>query len=1219
MRGELGALFRVDYLSGVTLCCLVLLLIFIVFVGNSSIYLHLKPSRASSKLNLQDEATNNSETAPKAAEPYFIVPPGFRANTFFVGMGKELLELDRRLFDKRRWDGTACVLIHGQPGSGKSHLARQYIHQYRGKFSGGIFWIPARLREEIDQAFWTIHHKIVVRELPNAGEDGTTHEISWLERVKAWFEARHEWLMVFDGIVVDKDEDATALQRYIPDSRNSSIIYISHAKSLESKQRLLRPYPIRVSALKEDDARKLLFKELNIEKPTEAELKSASELVQKIGGLPLAINAISHRLADTKQPLTKYNIKSYSADPKIAGTYNKILDDLRARGHIEAWNLIHILCFFGPHIPMEMIHLGLRAIRSQYVNVKTSEGEAKPDINTTIGILRRYALIERNEPDDKQSMSSSRDSLVEPEPIDMLKLHSVVQNFCCDSLHGQNTLSRWLGFAVNLFTYSYRQASIKIKRNADPGPVSDYHYYLVHGRRLRDHSLQYETKPSSLDSLRAELDTVLKMIEEEIRVREPTSSQEGVSRGIPQVSIFDRTSSSSESGPSVHYEARTPNHDRYRPAPLPLAGQNMYGFDADRPSIDSPASLRTSPSYTGPRIAGNSPHLLMLPYPDEGYDSDLENLDTRGALKRHKIPSDSGTARPPPPAQSLTSPSLLVDEGWQIVSPIKRPKTLKAPRRPRRDLGSFRPTPASPELDRKIAIGSVARPVQEASSESGRKLRSTSDALAALAQVQHRSPPRSSGGTGEGISFRQRSPPPPSQALSSSQQRSTYADAVARERGKPAPKPSNNTTTKTASPPLNLAQISTNAQRDDRNQSRDRSGRSNTPVTSEFIASFGNLDSMYNKDTQEQEQQCYLPVRATMHSENTPALRTQSLGPHPDPDQHHSISHLSDSSRPRYANESFHPNYYHMLANPIQALHQPAPLTIDHNVTISATTPKHSFPATFFLTPRHTPPGLIATSQPPPNISRAYMPAVPFSPSSSRFFPPGYSSQPISRQHSGQSHPSLPETEPLRYHPSGLSPPPIHDFHSAFIGDRNRHSGNGLSDSATMERDDPYRPQSLVRLSSSPSLHGEDPAQTLRGAGGWILPSQPPPKELSMSRSSSGPGIRVEGAPGEGLGIFRFETAGLVQFGEQPPISIDEARRRTEEHERRIWLLKLTEKGQRKGLDGDERGRTQRDGYGTMGWEWERERERNEGREDERRGRARMPYPDFNPIPTMTG
>ena len=91
----------------------------------------------------------------------------------------------------------------------------------------------------------------------------------------------------------------------------------------------------------------------------------------------------------------------------------------------------------------------------------------------------RYALIERNEPDDGDYPSANRDCLVEPDPIDMLKILSVVQKFCCGSLNERQILSTWLKYAVRRFTYSYSQADLKIKKKPKQGRVSGYRYYLV--------------------------------------------------------------------------------------------------------------------------------------------------------------------------------------------------------------------------------------------------------------------------------------------------------------------------------------------------------------------------------------------------------------------------------------------------------------------------------------------------------------------------------------------------------------------------------------------------------------------------------------------------------------------------------------------------------------------------------------------------------------------
>ena len=699
-------------------------------VGKSSSNL-ANSSHTSPKPEMKDDATETAiNHARKPSEPYFIVPPGFRANTFFVGRDKEYRELDRSLFDKRRRIGTAAVLLHGQAGGGKSHLARQYVNRNRERFAGGIFWITSKLREERYQAYWTIFQKVISREAPEL----CTNEKSFVEVVKTWFEGRQEWLLVFDGVTLDQDEDATELQTFVPDSKNSSIIYISRAKSLESKQRLLRPAPIRVGPLREDDARKLLFKSLDEfkkKRPSDADVKRGTELVKKVGGLPLAIDAISHRIADTHEPLAKFNIKSYSADPKMAGTYNVILDDLQRLGYMKAWNLIHILCFFGQHIPVELVHLGLKSLHHDGIDVKSSDS-GKPDLNLTFGILMRYALIERNEPDDSScgSGSSSRDSLTGPEPIDVLKIHGVVQRFCCDSLNAKKMLPEWLGYAVRLFAYSYHQADVRIKQKPAPGRVSDYREYLTHGRRLRDHADLYESKTQSMDDIKVYLDPILTAISEEIEFREPdSSSQDSLTERIQQVSIFDRTSSTSSSAPSGSgFQIQTPN--RPSPLPLPTADENQFGFPLHKPSIDSPRSIGTlTPVSGGPRIAGETLRTRFPPFQDDdGYDTDGEDANLRSSVSMQRERSDM-TARP------RADPVASKNSGGELVhSSTRLRKTLK-----RRDLGTFRPqrTPANAEVDRRHVSGSVSRPAEPVVSNE----RPNFSAVQALSEVQNRSPP----------------------------------------------------------------------------------------------------------------------------------------------------------------------------------------------------------------------------------------------------------------------------------------------------------------------------------------------------------------------------------------------------------------------------------------------------------------------------------------------
>lgn len=74
-----------------------LVLILAFYVGNSSSSLAVSNSSlaignvnlGTEKSNANTSAENNSAVQTSTpSEPYFIVPPGFRPNTFFVGMEK---------------------------------------------------------------------------------------------------------------------------------------------------------------------------------------------------------------------------------------------------------------------------------------------------------------------------------------------------------------------------------------------------------------------------------------------------------------------------------------------------------------------------------------------------------------------------------------------------------------------------------------------------------------------------------------------------------------------------------------------------------------------------------------------------------------------------------------------------------------------------------------------------------------------------------------------------------------------------------------------------------------------------------------------------------------------------------------------------------------------------------------------------------------------------
>ena len=952
--------------------------------------------------------------------------------------------------------------------------------------------------------------------------------------------------MVFDGVTVETDDDTTDFARFVPDSQNSSIIYISRARNLESKQRLLRPFPIKVGPLKEDEAKKLLFKELHIKRPTEAEKRKASELVRNIGGLPLAINAISHRLADTHEPLTKYKL-SYSADPTIEGTYNKILDDLQRLGHMEAWNLIHILCWFGQEIPVEMVHLGLRILRTTNVEVRATESEGRPDINTTFGELMRYALIERNEPDDRDSMSSSRGSLVDPEPIDMLKVHTVVQNFCCDSLNARGMLPRWLGYAVKLFSFSYHQADIKIKQRPDTARVSDYRYYKVHGQRLWDHSMHYESKTQDLGNIRETLQPTLSMIDNEILQHEPSSSQESLQNGIFQVSIFDRTSSSSDSGPG-------PITPDYHPTPPPLDNETLFGFPNDK-TTDSPGSFNVSPARTHPEIIGLSPRL-----PDSydiGYESEQEGLRTSRPLQRDH--SDH-TLRP---SSSSPAPSTAEnqDEGWHVVPSARKPRKPRG----RRDLGTYRHTHTTvkPRVDRESVTRSVAQSYPDT-----RQVRGTSPAFNSLKDVQSRSPPPSRSGI---ASLFQRRPQGSTPA--------TWAGIAAGTVGQPSPQGSEAPNSGPAGRPVAPRILERGRSRESLRGRRGNAQSSPSPLGSEFVPHRGSTAGIGEENVRTS------PVYPPYTNESPPAGFRYAT---PYPGSNSSLTQISqgrpvESTLPYYTPTPLGPNT--------------APLPLEEGISITTKRPLPPDLRKQPPSPLFPPPGSYYSPQPQsrtsPQQPYQQLSNTPYPPPVIQAVPPGYYSQPVSRNQSDQSHNSAAVTDPVR-HPPDFSP---RILPSDSV--RERHSDGRPA------RKSPNTDFAQPVYSTRSSPHGQP--HDLSYTGGWAYPSPsnsaPEIHDMSMSRSSSGPGVRVPDAPG---GIVRFEDAGSVQFGEHQPISVEEARQRTWLHETRLRERQREMEALRE-VD-EERWRQRR------GAEFEREKGTILQQGEEKRKSA--PYPEDNLIPT---
>lgn len=311
------------------------------------------------------DLSNSVQTVP-SIEPdntddraeYFIKPPGFRPNSIFVGRQEELSEMHKMLFDEtRRSQGSSAVLIQSMPGGGKTHFARQYAFKHRHEFPGGVFWIRAKSEQEITDGFWKIAREAALKpSMVDEDPKVLDNHDQFVKLVKKWLNHRSDWLLILDGIHFDD-----SLRRFIPDSTNTSIIYTSTEKSVSGDHHFMSPQILKLPPLSAREAQHLLLRELGKKDPfLQDDLRHSMELVQAMQFLPVVIHIVAQRLKATDEPLARY-ARSYSSAPKglrELQAFTSVVEQLEKLGAYETLNLIHILCFFSQHIPVEMIALG---------------------------------------------------------------------------------------------------------------------------------------------------------------------------------------------------------------------------------------------------------------------------------------------------------------------------------------------------------------------------------------------------------------------------------------------------------------------------------------------------------------------------------------------------------------------------------------------------------------------------------------------------------------------------------------------------------------------------------------------------------------------------------------------------------------------------------------------------------------------------------------------
>lgn len=129
-------------------------------------------------------------------------------------------------------------------------------------------------------------------------------------------------------------------------------------------------------------------------------------------------------------------------------------------------------------------------------------------------------------------------------------MHSIIQRYLIEHMAKKRQLNFWLKQAVGVFLRAFQEADTRIKDNPRVGLPEDYRRFSLHGKRLVSHLAHYEKKTADgskplmmiIEETIRQIDAEAQRLQEEIQSKIVKQSTD-----IPQLSIFDRANSLSES------------------------------------------------------------------------------------------------------------------------------------------------------------------------------------------------------------------------------------------------------------------------------------------------------------------------------------------------------------------------------------------------------------------------------------------------------------------------------------------------------------------------------------------------------------------------------------------------------------------------------------------------------------------------------------------------
>lgn len=255
------------------------------------------------------------------------------ATPFFLGRQKELEHMQNVLLSSTR--GQHSVVLYGLGGFGKTQLALEFLKRHADSFET-VLWIDLATTDTAIDAFKQIAILIGGQVAETFRSRPKMPPGQLFQLVGDWLKKSQRWLMVIDNVDTDISDLEFDVRHVIPKCDHGAVVVISQLSNTADNLDMIG---IEVGSLDSAAGVKLLLRDASdsqLEKSTcichhkvpiltRADLQLAQEVVESIGGVPLAIDQAAAVLTRRAGPFNKRLMWLRDALQK---SYNTVLSQI---------------------------------------------------------------------------------------------------------------------------------------------------------------------------------------------------------------------------------------------------------------------------------------------------------------------------------------------------------------------------------------------------------------------------------------------------------------------------------------------------------------------------------------------------------------------------------------------------------------------------------------------------------------------------------------------------------------------------------------------------------------------------------------------------------------------------------------------------------------------------------------------------------------------------